>query len=114
VSNQDDDDDGDDDDDDDDDDDGYFDDGDDDDDDDYFDDGDDDGEDDDSIFWGWKKVFMFFFWLKLLLVGALAEGPIMKVVYTVKWAANGLAPVRPQVVLLQDLELPAGRGVALC
>lgn len=52
--------------------------------------------------------------MKLLLAGAVAEGPIVKVVYTVKWAANGLAPVRPQVILLQDLELPAGRGVALC
>eukprot|EP00434_Breviolum_minutum_P024555 symbB.v1.2.021690.t1/scaffold1889.1/size97066/5 len=36
-----------------------------------------------------------------------------KVIYSVKWATAGLTPVRPQVVLTADLELPPGRTVAL-
>ncbi|CAK9040562.1 unnamed protein product [Durusdinium trenchii] len=36
-----------------------------------------------------------------------------QVLFSVKWAASGLAPIRPQVVLVQDVELAPGRCLAL-
>ena len=36
-----------------------------------------------------------------------------KIVFSCKWAANGLMPIRPQVVLTLDLDLGAGKAVSL-
>ena len=41
------------------------------------------------------------------------QGHCTKIVFSVKWSASGLAPIRPQVVLTQDVELPPGRCLSL-
>ncbi len=35
------------------------------------------------------------------------------ILWTMKWCAVGLAPVRPQVVLTQSLEMPLGKALEL-
>ena len=38
---------------------------------------------------------------------------VMIVAWAVKWAANGLSPMRPLVVAMADIVLPPGRALAL-
>ena len=41
------------------------------------------------------------------------EGHVTHTVFSVKWAASGLMPVRPQVVLTRDVSIPASSALAL-
>ena len=38
---------------------------------------------------------------------------VAEVMFVVRWANNGLMPVRPQVMLVQDVVIPAGQALAL-
>lgn len=59
------------------------------------------------------RVSFTFYIFSMLVCDFHFQGHCSKVIYSVKWATSGLAPVRPQVVLTSDLELPPGRTVAL-
>ena len=39
--------------------------------------------------------------------------PFADIVFSMRWASQGLMPIRPQVVLTQDVEIPAGHGLQL-
>ena len=41
------------------------------------------------------------------------QSDLVSIVFSVRWSPNGLMPVRPQIVLMMDVTLPAGHGCKL-
>ena len=49
----------------------------------------------------------------LLPVSIWADSPFVRMMWATRWAPGGLMPVRPQVLLVEDVVLPAKRAVWL-